>query len=197
MTIEQKAFFDLTMFDIQCDNKSYSICQIMWNNDLSLHFFFNSRQKLFFRAGKPVVTVGWLHSGGRYLTDRCETVLPKSKCMEHIRKTHIALHKGVHNTEDGRAGLIPVDLMCTNATVGVPDTCKIFPGSGLVAFDKNAGKWYLGGIVSWGSTKFEHCQTYVKKYPIYTKVFKYIKWIKQNTELKNLKFPDVEDDRIR
>lgn len=117
--------------------------------------------------------------------------------MEHVRETHLALHKGVHNTKDGRAGLIPEDLMCTNATVGVPDICKIFPGSGLVAFDKNAEKWYLGGIVSWGSKKIEHCQTYIKKYPIYTKVFKYLRWIKQSTELKNLKFPDVEDDRIR
>ena len=31
---DKKMFFDLSMFDIQWENKGYSICQIVQNNDL-------------------------------------------------------------------------------------------------------------------------------------------------------------------
>ena len=32
----QKMFFNLSMFDIQRENKGYSICQIVQNNDLPI-----------------------------------------------------------------------------------------------------------------------------------------------------------------
>ena len=37
MTPERKMFFELSIFDIQRENKGYSICQILHNNDLSIY----------------------------------------------------------------------------------------------------------------------------------------------------------------
>ena len=36
MTPRQKMFFDLSIVDIQSENKGYSICQIVQNNDLPI-----------------------------------------------------------------------------------------------------------------------------------------------------------------
>lgn len=151
-----------------------------------------------FRSGKNVATIGWYQdaSKGTYMTDRCVQVMAKGRCTDHIRTTHQSIHKKRYGARDTRLTLYPTDIICTNATRGSNDLCGIHPGSPLVAFDQKARKWYLGGIYTWGSKEHKYCKEYMNTFDMFSKVNKYIKWIRQETRL-NLKNPDVQNSRIK
>ena len=46
MTPRQKMFFDLSIVDIQSENKGYSICQIVQNNDLPIRVLYRYQNSL-------------------------------------------------------------------------------------------------------------------------------------------------------
>lgn len=145
-----------------------------------------------FRGNKMVATIGWMNGPKKVLTDRCTQVTHNRKCKEHAARVHNKLHTQHYKTEDGRSKRIPQNLMCTNATVGPSDICKLMPGAGLVAFDKREKKWYLGGLLTWGGKSADICEKYMHKYDIYTKISKYAKWVREETRL-NLKYPDAKN----
>ena len=139
-----------------------------------------------------IATVGWMNSPRKYLTDRCMQIIPNRKCKEHVANIHNRLHTLHYETEGGYPNRVPEEVMCTNATIGPNDICKLMPGAGLVAFDKKDKKWYLGGLLTWGGKTTRICENYMHKYDIHTKISKYARWIKEETRL-NLKYPDAKN----
>uniref|UniRef100_A0A8C0VQM6 Coagulation factor IX n=1 Tax=Cyanistes caeruleus TaxID=156563 RepID=A0A8C0VQM6_CYACU len=68
------------------------------------------------------------------------------------------------------------NMFCAGFPSGDRDTCE--GDSGGPHTTEIEGTWFLTGITSWG----EQCAL-PGKYGIYTRVSKYVKWIKQNTRL--------------
>uniref|UniRef100_A0A8C3QV51 Peptidase S1 domain-containing protein n=1 Tax=Cyanoderma ruficeps TaxID=181631 RepID=A0A8C3QV51_9PASS len=68
------------------------------------------------------------------------------------------------------------NMLCAGFSSGGRDTCK--GDSGRPYTMETEGTWFLTGITSWG----EECAL-PGKYSIYTRVSKYVKWIKQTTRL--------------
>ncbi|NWZ87205.1 FA9 factor, partial [Poecile atricapillus] len=68
------------------------------------------------------------------------------------------------------------NMFCAGFPSGGKDTCE--GDSGGPHTTEIEGTWFLTGITSWG----EQCAL-PGKYGIYTRVSKYVKWIKQNTRL--------------
>ncbi|NWI58005.1 FA9 factor, partial [Calyptomena viridis] len=68
------------------------------------------------------------------------------------------------------------NMFCAGYPSGGSDTCE--GDSGGPYTTEIEGTWFLTGITSWG----EECAK-PGKYGIYTRVSKYVKWIKQNTRL--------------
>ncbi|XP_027598547.1 coagulation factor IX [Pipra filicauda] len=68
------------------------------------------------------------------------------------------------------------NMFCAGYPSGGRDTCE--GDSGGPYTTEIEGTWFLTGITSWG----EECAK-PGKYGIYTRVSKYVKWIKQNTKL--------------
>ncbi|XP_005526278.1 PREDICTED: coagulation factor IX [Pseudopodoces humilis] len=68
------------------------------------------------------------------------------------------------------------NMFCAGFPSGGRDTCE--GDSGGPHTTEIEGTWFLTGITSWG----EQCAL-PGKYGIYTRVSKYVKWIKQNTRL--------------
>ncbi|NXC40192.1 FA9 factor, partial [Penelope pileata] len=67
-------------------------------------------------------------------------------------------------------------MFCAGYAAGGKDTCK--GDSGGPYTNEIGGTWFLTGVTSWG----EECAK-PGKYGIYTKVSKYVKWIKESTRL--------------
>ena len=143
-----------------------------------------------------VATGGWYSNGNRFLTERCVSVVKKSTCMEHVKETHTRIQKEHRGSSNGRAEAIPTDLICTNATRGSNDNCDILPGSALVKYDEKSRKWYLGGLLTWGNEKQSVCKKYMNSFDIYSKIDKYTKWIRKETQI-NLVYPDEKDARAK
>ena len=62
MTLGQKMFFNLSMFNIQWENKGYSICQIVQNNNLPT---------LSCQNGSKISSQGKPPAGRRWLRNQC------------------------------------------------------------------------------------------------------------------------------
>lgn len=71
---------------------------------------------------------------------------------------------------------IQQNMFCAGFPAGGKDTCG--GDSGGPYATEIEGTWFLTGVTSWG----EECAK-PGKYGIYTKVSKYVKWIKENTRL--------------
>lgn len=71
---------------------------------------------------------------------------------------------------------IQQNMFCAGFSAGGRDTCG--GDSGGPHATEIEGTWFLTGVTSWG----EECAK-PGKYGIYTKVSKYVKWIKENTRL--------------
>ena len=141
-----------------------------------------------------VATIGWYSNGDRHLTDRCVKVVDHATCQKYVQETHSNIQRDVWGSSNGRSHIVPTELMCTEATVGSNDRCKILAGSALVTFDPNKRKWYLGGILSWGHKDLSTCQKHMTSYDMFTKIDKHIKWIRMVTKI-NLRYPDEKDVR--
>jgi len=143
-----------------------------------------------------VATGGWYSNGRRFLTDRCVSVVKKSTCMSHVKDTHTRIQKEHWKSSNGRAQAVPTDLICTNATRGPNDNCDIVAGSALVKYDEKSRKWYLGGLLTWGDEELSVCKKYMTGFDIYSKIDKYTKWIRKETQI-NLVYPDEDDPRAK
>ncbi|NWI15438.1 FA9 factor, partial [Crypturellus soui] len=71
---------------------------------------------------------------------------------------------------------IELNMFCAGYSAGGRDTCEGDSGGPFAT--EFEGTWFLTGVTSWG----EECAK-PGKYGIYTKVSKYIKWIKDTTRL--------------
>ena len=147
-----------------------------------------------FTNGTNVASVGWYSTGETYLTDRCVTLQNKSKCQKQVTELHTSIQKNLWRSSNGRKHIIPTDLLCTSSGKGENDRCDILPGSALVKYNAEARKWYLGGLLTWGSNNLKDCKKHMTGFDIYTKTDRHIKWIRTVTKI-NLRYPDETDSR--
>ena len=66
------------------------------------------------------------------------------------------------------------DMFCGGSAAGGKDVCKGDSGGGYLFQDPADDRWFLGGLVSWGSN--EGCAL-PNKYGVYLNVKDYLDWI--------------------
>ncbi|KAK1340509.1 hypothetical protein QTO34_019079 [Cnephaeus nilssonii] len=90
-------------------------------------------------------------------------IVDHQKCAAAYEKL---LHPGAKVTDN---------MLCAGVESGGKDSCGGDSGGALVFLDNETHRWFVGGIVSWGSLNCGEAQVY----GVYTKVINYIPWIKK------------------
>lgn len=116
------------------------------------------------RPGARGVVAGWGRTTStllfpNILQEVCLPVVNTSACRQVYR------NEGFTVTHD---------MFCTGPPGGGKDVCKGDSGGGYIFQDPGDSRWFLGGMVSWGS--IEGCAL-PNRYSVYLKVEDYLDWI--------------------
>ena len=116
------------------------------------------------KPGARGVVAGWGRTSStklfpNILQEVCLPVVNTSKCREVFAREGFP---------------VTYDMFCAGPAAGGKDVCKGDSGGGYIFQDPGDERWFLGGLVSWGSN--EGCAL-PNKYGVYLNVKDYLDWI--------------------
>ncbi|XP_039621683.1 mannan-binding lectin serine protease 1 [Polypterus senegalus] len=76
---------------------------------------------------------------------------------------------------------ISEDMLCAGEKEGGKDACQGDSGGPMVTLNKNSGRWYLAGVVSWG----DGCGAN-DRFGVYSNIMKSLQWIKNSTGVEHV-----------
>lgn len=131
------------------------------------------RQRALITTGRNGIVVGWgrtvsmIGQLSNTLKELCIPVVAQQDCQ---------------NNFVSERSIVTRNMFCGGVITGGKDTCQGDSGGGYLFHDASSDKWFLGGIVSWGSRL--GCGL-PGKYGVYVKVSEFLPWIYNNLTWRN------------
>ena len=137
---------------------------------LSLKLFVFARNEALMSPNRYGMVAGWGRTVSSFTPGHLSDVL-KEMCVPVVGTPTC-------NTAFSDEGYsVTSRMMCAGLYNGGKDTCQGDSGGGYVFYNGTSKKWFVGGVVSWGSSKGCGLKD---KYGVYVRVSKFVSWIYNN-----------------